>query len=204
VWRDSHLVADVRGPAQIARFRHVQVVGDARIIGDDVEELPSALQRADELRAPPLQDANHRAGAGFGVIMAQALGPDIAPDEHAILMQSCAGRALRDCDLLEAGIVRLQKAFALAVHANSSRDQVGLARLDIAMALDACDTPALFQCEQHALQLLLARGRQPQPPEQLGHVCRNVIFAPQQIQNALFHIIHNVVPLGDCSCRPAH
>ena len=36
---DDHLVADARGPAHVARRRHINVVRDARVIGNDVEKL---------------------------------------------------------------------------------------------------------------------------------------------------------------------
>jgi hypothetical protein len=83
---------------------------------------------------------------------AQAFGPDIAPHQHAVFVQRRAGGAFRDGDFLEAGIVRLEKALALAVHPDAARNQIRLARLDVAVALDAGDAARLLQFAERALQ----------------------------------------------------
>ena len=59
---DHDLVADVRLATDITRLRHINIVRHARIIGPDVEELPAALQRADDLRALTFEDADDRTG----------------------------------------------------------------------------------------------------------------------------------------------
>ena len=184
---DHHLVANARGPAQVARLRHINIVRDARIIGNDVEKPPSPLQRADHLRAPSFQNADHRARVRLGGAGAQSLWPDIASHQHAIFVQGRAGRALRDGNFLEAGIVRLEKALALAVHPDPARNQIRLARLDVTVALDARDAARLLQFAERALQHLLTVGRQPKQPEQLRHIGRDVIFLVQQTDDLVFH-----------------
>ena len=81
-----------------------------------------------------------------------------------------------------AGVVRLEKAFALAVHANPAGNQVGLARLDVAIAFDARDAPGLFQFAQHPLQFLLAMRRQAKQAQQFRHVQRHVSPFSKQTQ----------------------
>ena len=160
---------------------------NARVIGNHVKKLASPLQRADHLRAPPFQDADHRAGVRLDGAGAQTLGPDIAPHQHAIFVQGRAGRVLRNGDFLEAGIVRLKKALALAVHPDPARNQICFTRLDVTVALDARDPARLLQFAERALQHLLAIGRQPKQPEQLRHIGRDVIFLAQQTNDLVFH-----------------
>ena len=184
---DDHLVALVRRAAYIARLRNINVVRNARIIGNHVKKTATPLQRADDLRSPPFQNANHRAGRGRECVRSQPLGPHVAPHEHSVFVQGRAGRALRDGDFLEGGIVWLEKAPAFAVHPNPPWNQVRLAGLNIAVALDAGDAPGLLQFAQRALQFLLAICRQPKLAQQFGHVERDVIFAFQQPEDLVVH-----------------
>src|SRR5581483_4516650 len=92
-----------------------------------------------------------------------------------------------DGDFLELRIVRLQKSLALAVDADASGDEVGFARLDIAIAFGARDAAGLFEPLDGLLQVLLTVGRQPQLPEQFRHVRGRVIPSGKQIQNLFFH-----------------
>ena len=184
---DHHLVADARGPAQVARLRHINVMRDARVIGNHVEKFSPPLQRADHLRAPPFQDTDHRAGVRLDSAGAQALGPDIAPHQHAIFVQGRAGRAFGDGDFLETGIIRLEKALALAVHPDPARNQIRLARQDVTVALDAGNLARLLQFAERALQRLLTMGRQPKQPEQFRDIGRDVIFLAQQTDDLVFH-----------------
>ena len=171
----------------IARLRHINVVRQPRIVRDHVKELPASLQRAHQSRAFAFQDPNHPAGVFLRAAMRQPLRFDLAPHQHAVFVHRCPGRALRNGDLLERRIVRLEKSPAGAIHANLTRDQVSLPRHDVAIAFDPCDAPLLLQRAQHALQLLLPIRRLPQPSQQLRDVERDVIFPPQQFQNLLFH-----------------
>ena len=137
----------------------------ARVVGNDVKKLAPALQRADDLRPPPLQNADDRAGLLPGARGTQALGPDIAPHEHAVFMHRGGRGVLRNDDFLQARIIRLQKTLSLAVHPNPARDEVRLAREDVAIALGAGQPSALLQQAQRPLQFLLAIGRQTQPAQ---------------------------------------
>ena len=123
----------------------------------------------------------------LGGSVTQALGPDVAPHEHAIFVERCAGRALLNGDLLKPRIVRLEKTLALAVHPNPTRDQIRFAWLDVTVALDARDGAGLLKLAQHRLQLLLPIGCQAQMPEQFRHIRRQVIFALQQMDDLVFH-----------------
>ncbi len=167
---DHHLVPDLRGPADIARRHHVDIVGNPRVVGHDVEKLPAALERADHLRAATFQDADHRPGGGRGRLRSQSLRTHIASHEHVVLVQGGGGRAFGNDDFLEVRIVGLQKTLALAVHANPPGNEVRRARLDIAIALDAGDAAGLLQLTQDALQLGQAVGRQAQSPQELRDV----------------------------------
>ena len=72
-WRDVHsrrstttLSPSRAGRPGVARRRHVDVLGDARVVRDDVKKLLAPLERADQLRPRPLQDAHHAARGLFG------------------------------------------------------------------------------------------------------------------------------------------
>ena len=82
----------------------------ARVIGNDVEKLAAPLQRADDLRALPFQDANDRAGFLLVAPGRKPFAPDIAPHQHAIFVQRRARGLLRNHDFLERRIVRLQES----------------------------------------------------------------------------------------------
>ena len=75
---DDDLVADVRGPARVARRRDVNVVRNARIIRDDVKKLLAALQSADELGAGPFEDAHDAASGLSGLGPARHARRDVA------------------------------------------------------------------------------------------------------------------------------
>ncbi len=172
---DDDLVAHAGGPAHIPGRRHVYVVRHPRVVGDHVKEFPAPLQRAHDLRPLPLQDADHRARLRLEPAGAQPFGFDIPPHEDAILVERGGRRAGRDGDLLQIRVLRLQEAFPLAVDPDAPGDQVRRARQDVAVPLGAGDPPGLRQIAQGTLEFLLAAGRQPQEPQQLRHVGRDVI-----------------------------
>ena len=147
----------------------------ARVVGNHIKKLAAPLQRADDLCALPFQDANHRAGLLCEPVRTQPLCPDVAPHQHAIFVQRRAGSLLRNHDFLQGRIVRLQKAFSLAIDANPARNEVRLPRLDVTIPLRAGDPAGLFQPAQHRLQFLLSLRRQPEMPEQFRHIGRRII-----------------------------
>ena len=124
---DHHFVAHVRGPADIARRRHVNVVRHARIVGNDVEKLPAPLQRADDLRAPAFQDADDRSGILSIALRSQTLRFDISPYQNAVFVQGGGGGILRNGDLFKSRIVRLEKPFPAGLIPNLP-DQIGFPR----------------------------------------------------------------------------
>ena len=152
----------------------------SRVIGDDEKKLPSALQRADDLCPPPLQDADDRAGFLGRAFRAQAPGPDVTAHQHAILMQRRGRGVLRDHDLLQFRVVRLQKPLALAVDPDPAGNEVRLAGQDIAVALGTGDAARTFQSGQPLLQFLLARRRPAQVSEQFRHVSRHITVLAEQ------------------------
>ena len=81
------LVADARGPANVTRRRHINVVRHARVVGNYVKKLAAPLQRADDLGPLPFQDANHHARLLLELAGRQSFRPDIATHEHAILVE---------------------------------------------------------------------------------------------------------------------
>ncbi len=146
---DDDLVAGARNTSEIARRGDVDVVGDPGVIRHDVEELGTGLESADEAGATSFEDADHGAGGGCrwrGARLAtESLRQDVASDEHPILVERGAGGAFGDGDLGEAGVVRLEKALALAVHPDAPGDQVGVAGGDVAFPLGPGDVAGLFQ-----------------------------------------------------------
>ena len=174
-----HLVPDAGRTARVARRRHVDVMRDARIVGNDKEELFATLQGADDGGARALQDAPHRAG-GFGRLAAAG---DLAPHQHPVSIEGGAGGVFGHDDFSLRQIIRFQKALALAVDAEAARHKVRHARLDVAIALGAEDLPVLFQVAQGLLQRLLLVGTQPQRLQQLRDIGRNVVVAGQATQD---------------------
>ena len=169
----------MRGPTHIARFRDVDIVRHARIVGNDVEKAIAPLQRADELGSTAFQDADHRSGLLGGRRGLQSPLGHVASNEHAILVQRRRGGVFGNGDLLERGIIGLKKSFAAAIDPNSTRDEVRLVGQDITIALDPCDLPGLFKFAQSLLQVLLAVGRQTEAHQQFRNVCGNVILLRQ-------------------------
>ena len=102
-------------------------------------------------------------------------------------MQGGPGRALRNDDLLQVGVVRLEKAFALAIHPNPARHKIGLTRLNVAVAFNPRDAAGLFEFAQRGLQFLLAVGRQPKKLKQFRHVRRHVFFSSEEADDLFFH-----------------
>jgi hypothetical protein len=102
-------------------------------------------------------------------------------------VQGRAGVAFGDGDFLKPGIIRLEKAFARAVHADASGNEVRFLWLDVAIALDARDFPGLFELTEDGLQCLLLLGGQAEEPQQFRHIRREVIFLSQQPDNLFFH-----------------
>jgi len=103
------LVANARGPAQVARLRHINIVRDARIVGNDVEKPASPLQRADHLRAPVVPGCGPTApsvryGGGAG---AQALGRTSRRTSTRSSCKAVPVRALRDGNFLDSGTIRM-------------------------------------------------------------------------------------------------
>jgi hypothetical protein len=97
---------------------------DARIIWNYIERIATALKGADELFAVALEDFYD--GAGIGFFVAGPMVSDIAADEDAIFVESCAGRICGDGDLLQARVFRLEEASAGTGHADATGNKVHL------------------------------------------------------------------------------
>ena len=182
-WRDSHsrsstttLSPDLRRPPGVARRRHVDVLGDARVVRDDVKELPAALQRADQLRPRPLQDAHHPAGGLLRSLPLWDARANIPPHQHMVPVHRRRGGIQRNPDGRHLRIVRLQETHPRPVHADAARHQVSVERQRVAAALfDAGDLPVALQPRQHVFQFPLLAGPQPELPAQFRGIERRVI-----------------------------
>jgi len=157
---DDDFVADASGSADIARFGDVDIVWDTGVIGDDVEELTAALERAYDLGSATFENADDGAGAGFVGGGSEACGANVASDEHTILVERGAGGAFGDGDFFELAVVGLKEALALTIHPDAAWDEVGFARLDVAIPLEACDVAGLFEGTEGPLEILLAWGEE--------------------------------------------
>ena len=140
--------------------------------------------------ASALQHADDGAGVGVCSVGPKAFGADIATDKDAIFVHGGRSGAFGDSDFLEAGIVRLKKTFSLAIHANASRNKVGLPRQDVAIAFDAGGASGLFELAQGSLEFLLAVWRQAEASEQLRHIHRDIIPLRQRSQQGVADIIY--------------
>ena len=139
-----------RRPAHVARRRHINIVRHARVVGDDVERsVVLCAQRADDLRALAFENADDRAGVLIAV--AEIFPAHVAAHQHAVFVQRRAGGAFGNGDFLEARIVRLEKTFARAVHADAAGNQIRVARAGVEDLL-ARETffRELAAIEQHA------------------------------------------------------
>jgi hypothetical protein len=117
------------------------------------------------LGALTLQNADDTAGFRRTVVPAKTFSPWIAPNEDSIFMQGGAGIAFGDGNLLKLRIIRLQKSFAGAIHADASRNEVGFDGGDVTIAFDAGNFAGLFELAQGGLQGLLSMGWLSQQPE---------------------------------------
>ena len=151
-----------------------------RIIGNDEEKLPAALEGADKLRPVPFQHTDHGTGRRPGGFLPQTRGADVAADQHAIFVQRGGRGILRNGDLLQRRVVRLQKSFALPVHANPAGDQVRFPRQNVAVALDAGEAASLFVLPQHLLQFLLLPGREAEGGQEFRDVEWEIVRLAQQ------------------------
>ena len=137
--------------------------------------------------APPFEDPDDAARPFLLAAGAQAFWFEIPADEHPVFMERGGGRVFGDDDFRKGGIVRLEEASALAVHANSARDEVGFGGPDIAISFNPRDASGTFQLVQGLVQFGSAAGREMKPPEELGRSEREVIFAAQEFQNSFHH-----------------
>src|SRR5881394_2720277 len=177
---------------------------DSRVVRNDVEKSRTALECADDLRAMPFKHAQDRARVARLFTGARRAQLNVPTHEHAIFVHRRPGGAFGNGDLLQRRIVRCQESLALAVHADSSGNQIRHAREQVAITLDAGQLASLLQLTDGALQFLLALGRQPKQPEQFRHVRWNVRFLPQQSQKWFFHGSNHGLPAGGTAILESH
>jgi hypothetical protein len=159
----------------------------ARIIGRDVQELFSLHERADELRALPLKDANNGAFVFIGTCFTKTLRPHFAAHEDAVAVHGGGGGIFFDDDLEETGLIGLDKTFSAACDLNDARNQIGLACLDVAVSFGAEDEALALEIGQSMLELLLLIGLECEELDELGHVGRTVLLTRQQLEDSGFH-----------------
>ena len=87
----EHLFTDLRGPAHITRLRHVDVVGDAWIVRNNIEELLALLQRAHNAGGLAFENADHRAGVFLSLAIPESLRTNVTPHEDAVFVQGRSG-----------------------------------------------------------------------------------------------------------------
>ena len=187
VWRDSHsrnsttTLSPTRAGRPTSRGgRHINVVRHARIVGNDVERIAALRQRADNLRAFAFENADDRAGFLI-VLAAKIFPPHVAPHEHAVFVQRRAGGAFGNGNFLEVGIVRLEKSFARAVHADAAGNQIRVVRQDVAVALMRAIWPARSSLRRRAFKFRLPFRRHAQMPAQIFRAQRDVILLGEQM-----------------------
>jgi hypothetical protein len=184
---DDDFIADAGGASDVAGGGHVDVVGDAWVIGDDVEELAALLQGADDAGAAAFEDADDGAGVVVAVGAAEAAGFDVAADEDAVFVQGGAGGVCGDGDFFEGGVVGLEVAVALAGDLDAAGDEIGLERSDIAIGLGAGDAAGLFQGVEGAEEGALVLGGDAESARQFGGLEGDVVPLGQEVQDILFH-----------------
>ncbi len=59
---DDDFIADVGGASDIAGLRNVNIMRNARVVGNDIDKARAALERADDLRAMTFEHAQDSAG----------------------------------------------------------------------------------------------------------------------------------------------
>ena len=173
---DHDFVTNAGGAAHIARWRHIDVLRDARIGRNHEEELPAALQRADDLASRFFQNADNAAGDFAGRAPAVGTRDGVLANENMIAVHGGCGRVVGNADGREFRIVRLYQANSLTIHANAGRHQIGFERKGIPFALlDTRDLPSALQLREHMLELPLFILRQAELPEQFLRIERSVI-----------------------------
>ena len=172
-------VADIGPTTDVAGFRNINVVGNPRIVGNDVTEAGTALECADDLHPATFQNADDRSGGGIGGAGAQAFGPDIPADQDAVLVQGGSRGIFRNDNLLQARFIRLEESFARAVHPDAPGNEVSFLRGDKAVVLDSGEASGALQGFEDGVQVATAGGREVKLSQQLGGGGRQIIFARQ-------------------------
>jgi len=185
---DHDLVAHPRRASDILRWRHVNIVRDAGVVRNDVKKLAAALQGAHQPGARPVQHPDDPAGLLGRHSAASPPRHRIPSHQHAVAMEGGGGGVGRNSQHRQLGIVRLEKAGALAVHADAAGDQVGLQRQPVAFSLLEPRHPSLaFQPLQDAPHLEDTVRGKPKFGGQFSHGQRGVTRPAQQIQNSILH-----------------
>ena len=144
-----HLVASAGGATHIGGGRNQNVLRDARVVRNHKKDLTSLLQGADELDAGFFENADHPTRPLAGV-SATGPGTHIQPHQDLVPVHGCSCGILGDTDGGEARIIRLHETDTLPVHADASRNQVGLHGQGVAGPLfDPGDATRTFQPAQH-------------------------------------------------------
>ena len=161
-WRDSHgsrrtttLSPRLRCLRQrrLRRNLDVNVVDDARIVRDDVEEVFRLLQSPDDRIVRAFEDANHPAlGASLAAFRARVTFIAGDPRHHFVAVHRRAGIFGGDEKILLARLPRRKKGVARLVNVQRARDEIRLRGQDVAVFPDAGDFPGLLELPQHLVQ----------------------------------------------------
>ena len=138
---------------RLRRNLDVNVVDDARIIRNDVEEVLRLLQSSDERIVRAFEDANHPALSAIPTAF-RARVTFIAgdPRHHFVAVHRRAGIFGRDEKILLSRLLPRKKCVARLVNMQCARNEIRFRGQDVAVFPDAGDFPGLLELPQHLVQ----------------------------------------------------
>ena len=152
---NDHLVTDLRVQGRFG----VDVVGHARIVGDDIVNVTTLLKRADGGFAGPLQNANHPAGRFVGRLEFRPV--TMQPDDHLVAMHGDPGIFSRNihvglrlgADSRFGGRIGSHKREAVLVELDRAHDEIGILRENETVRADADDLAPVQHLSQHPAKI---------------------------------------------------
>ena len=177
---DHDLVTDSGRSAGVFCRRDVDVLLETGIVGNDVEKLLTLFQRADELGAPALKDADDFASLVFFFLLPFPLRFSFETNEDAVIVHRGAGLVGRDGDFSLSRGIREEKSAATPGDLDSSWNEIGLPGQDIAISLDACDLAGALEFFENGLEFLLLAALETELFQKFRNVGGQISFPPHQ------------------------
>ena len=130
-----------------AGFRHVEIVLQAGVVGDDDEKAGGFLEGAHNVGVAALQDADDPPAGSLFLIAAAPAGEGwaVQPSHHQVAMKSGGGILRIDAQVGALAFRRSDKGKATGMKLDGAGDEIGRVRGNPAVVADAGDAAFLFE-----------------------------------------------------------